>query len=120
MAQGPGRNGGSRKTVRKRAQKKRKLERERGQMPVRKPTEEATTTSRPVLNADEKDAEKRIESLAYEALMVATQLKKSFNNYGKSFNFDSPIIQDASRAYKILNGLIKDNKAKQNFERGDK
>lgn len=119
MAKGPGKQGGSRKTVRKRAQRKRKLERERGQMPVRKPTQEATTSSRPVLDANEKDAEKRIESLAYEALMVATQLKKSFNNYGKSFDFDNPIIQDTSRAYKILNGLIKDNKAKQKFERGD-
>lgn len=87
-------------------------------MPVRKQDQNATS-SKPVLDGNEKDAEKRIENLAYEALMIATQLKKSFNNYGKSFDFNNPIIQDASRAYKILNGLIKDNKAKQKFEKGE-
>lgn len=88
-------------------------------MPVRKSMPD-TTSSKPVLDANEKDAEKRMENLAYEALMIATQLKKSFNNCGKSFNFDSPIIQDTSRAYKILNGLIKDNKEKQKFDKESK
>lgn len=100
---GPGKFGGSRATVRKRAQRKRKKARESSASPVRnQPT--GTTNS----------SEDKLSDLAYEAVAVATQLKKAFNEAGKGFDPKGQIIQDASRAYKILNGLVKDNNAKNN------
>jgi hypothetical protein len=107
---GPGKFGGSRKTVRKRAQRKRKNK------PVRNDQVSATTSSRPVLSPKENNVDSRMESLAYEAVTVAMQLKKSFNNSEKALDSSSPIIQDASRAMKILNGLLKENKARNNYE----
>lgn len=102
---GPGKFGGSRATVRKRAQRKRKKARESSKRSVRK--EVSTTT---------KDVEEKLSSLAYEAVAVATQLKKAFNEAGKGFDPKDQIIQDASRAYKILNGLIKDNQAQNRLK----
>lgn len=97
---GPGKFGGSRSTVRKRAQRKRKQARGSLTEPVRKQAVSAT-----------KSAEDKLSDLAYEAVAVATQLKKAFNEAGKGFDPTGQIIQDTSRAYKILNGLIKDNQA---------
>lgn len=102
---GPGKFGGSRATIRKREQRKRKKARESQNKPVRK---EASVTTN--------DLEKRISDLAYEAVAVSTQLKKAFNEAAKGFDPASQIIQDTSRAYKILNGLIKDNKAQNKSE----
>lgn len=85
---------------------------------VRNQSSEATSSSKPVLGPEEKNIEQRMESLAYEAVAIATQLKKSFNNCGQSFDFNNPIIQDVSRAHRILFGLIKDNKAKEDYESG--
>ena len=113
MTDGPGKFGGSRNTVRKRAQRKRKSRAVRKDQPV------ATSSSKPILSPNEGNIEARMESLAYEAVTVAMQLKKSFNNSEKSFEANSQIIQDASRAAKILNGLVKDNKARKNYEKGN-
>lgn len=73
--------------------------------PVRKHAAKATN-----------NLEDKLSDLAYEAVAVATQLKKAFNEAGKGFDPKGQIIQDTSRAYKILNGLIKDNKAQNNSE----
>lgn len=104
---GPGKFGGSRATVRKRAQRKRKKARESQNKPVRKVAQEATD-----------NLEGKLSDLAYEAVAVATQLKKAFNEANRGFDPQGQIIQDASRAYKIINGLIKDNNAKNRSENG--
>ena len=117
MGEGPGKFGGSRQTVRKRAQRKRKAAKESNNSVVRNQAVKATNHSRPVLNPNEGNIDGRMESLAYEAVTIAMQLKKSFNNSGKSLEPTDPIIQDASRAAKILNGLIKDNNARRKYDR---
>lgn len=116
MAEGPGKFGGSRKTVRKRAQRKRKAAKKPNNPVVRNQAAKATNDSRPVLSPKEGNIDGRMEGLAYEAVTVAMQLKKSFNNSGKSLKPTDPIIQDASRAAKILNGLIKDNDARRKYD----
>lgn len=114
MAEGPGKFGGSRKTVRKRQQRKRRAGAKN--QDVRKEPVKATNASRPVLSPKEGNIDSRMASLAYEAMTVAMQLKKSFNNSEKALEANSPVIQDASRAMKILNGLLKDNNARRKYD----
>lgn len=105
VSTGPGKFGGSRATIRKRAQRKRKQARESLTDPVRKQAVAATN-----------NVEDKLSDLAYEAVAVATQLKKKFNEAGHGFDPKGQIIQDASRAYKILNGLVRDNEAQNKSE----
>ena len=105
MSIGPGKFGGSRATVRKRAQRKRAVAQGN---PVRKQEEEATISVRPVKSADET----RMESMAYELVAIATQLRKAANARSVGFDKDHSVIEDADRAKKILFGMLKDNEAK--------
>lgn len=108
---GPGKHGGSRATVRKREQRKRKKARESAK-PVRKQAPVATST-RPVLNPSEKGAESRIEMLAYELVTLSTQLRKSLNNYG--YQIDS-IRGDLKRAEGVIRGAVKENEGRDRKE----
>lgn len=125
---GPGRFGGSRETVRKREQRKRKISRERQKhepmtnnnqsemRPVR-PVKAPVTGLRPVLQRTESDAEHRMEMMAYELTMIATQLRKSMNTYGVGFDKSHAIIQDTFRADKIIKGMLKDNYERYRYEK---
>lgn len=108
---GPGKLGGSRATVRKRAQRKRKAARESAK-PVRNHKQEATTT-KPVLNRSEKDGENRIGNMAYELVMLSVQLRKSMNNYG--YYVDS-VVEDLKRAEGVIRGTLKENEARDRKE----
>jgi hypothetical protein len=104
-SKGPGQFGGSRATVRKRAQRKRAAAQGN---PVRKQEEEATIPKKPVKEA----GETKMESMAYELVAIATQLRKAANARSEGFDKDHPVIEDADRAKKILFGMLKDNEAK--------
>jgi len=108
---GPGKLGGSRATVRKRAQRKRKAARESVKS-VRNQNQEATST-KPVLNRSEKDVENRIGNMAYELVMLSVQLRKSLNNYGS--HVDS-IVDDLKRAEGVIRGTLKENEARDRKE----
>ena len=107
----PGKHGGSRATVRKREQRKRKKARESAK-PVRKEAPRATST-KPVLNPSEKNAENRIEMLAYELVTLSVQLRKSLNNYG--YRIDE-IAEDLKRAEGVIRGAAKENEKRDRKE----
>lgn len=119
---GPGKFGGSRDTVRKREQRKRRVSREQqvDAPVVRKPVPAATSPSRPVLDRSEENIEHRIEMMAYELVTIATQLRKSMNNYGVGLPKSSPVIEDSSRASKIIHGMIKENVERYRYDQGGK
>ena len=105
MSKGPGQFGGSRATVRKRAQRKRAAAQGN---PVRKQEKEATISMKPTKGVEET----RMERMAYELVAIATQLRKAANARSECFDKDHPVIEDADRAKKILFGMLKDNEAK--------
>lgn len=121
---GPGKFGGSRDTVRKREQRKRKVSREQEVKQVvpmvRKPVPAATPISRPVLDRSEANIEHRLEMMAYELVTIATQLRKSLNTYGTGLPKSSPVIEDSLRANKIIYGMVKDNIKRCDYEAKNK
>lgn len=108
---GPGKHGGSRATVRKRAQRKRKKAREFAK-PVRKQAPQATST-RPVLDRSEENIQNRIEMLAYELVTLSVQLRKSLNNYGY---YVDDIGDDLKRAEGVIRGALKENEKRDRKE----
>lgn len=109
---GPGKHGGSRATVRKREQRKRKAARESAK-PVRKTIENATISTRPILNPEEKGMEDRIAVMAYELTTLAVQLRKSLNNYGQ---YCEDVVGDLKRAEGVIRGSLKENEARKRKE----
>lgn len=109
---GPGKRGGSRATIRKREQRKRKMARESAK-PVRKQAVKTTTTTRPVLDSSEKDIEDRLAMMAYEIVTLATQIRKSLNNYGCQIEAIAP---DLKRAEGVIRGALKENAARDRKE----
>lgn len=106
---GPGKFGGSRATVRKRAQRKRAAAQGN---PVRKQDKEATV---PVIDA--MADETKMANMAYELVSISTQLKKLLNKHSDSFSGSNSIVQDMSRAEKIIRGAMKDNTSKENYKK---
>jgi hypothetical protein len=109
---GPGKFGGSRATVRKRAQRKRAVA-NTTTIPVRKKKVEATKPMKPIQSPQEK----QMQMMAYEVLGIATQLRKAANAFSGSFDKHHAIVEDADRAMKTLHGMLKDNKAKEQFKK---
>lgn len=108
--EGPGKFGGSRATVRKRAQRKRKAAKGSSGSPVRNQSSKATLSTRPVLDRSESDVEHRVGMMVDELVSISVQIRKSLTNSGK--HFDS-ISQDLKRAEKVIKGAIKDNDSRK-------
>lgn len=104
---GPGPKGGSRATVKKRAQRKRKTGISQAR-PVQAP--------KPVLTPEDPNL-KKLTDLAYEATIIATQARKYANSYGKGLPVSHDAIRDITRANKILYGLMRENTERLEYDR---
>lgn len=103
---GPGKQGGSTRTVRKRAQRKRAKER---QLTTREEPARPVKATGPPSIYDPETSLVKLKALSYEVQQVAAQLRKAGNSYGSGISGNDSIIQDTKRAYKILEGFLREN-----------